>query len=342
MWNYELSPKQEKVMALSLVLFGLLIVFGVNGYIEVMSRVIGPYTMQQKVDEITAGNTNPLEKLHSIADWTKENLKYDVKNVKYYPRWPFLFFRKSHPSAEWIYFARVGGCEEYAILFQGLAEKAGIETRIVYNSGEDHTWDEVNINGSWWHFESMRVKERRFNDPGSYERPKNMTGSGKQISHVYYLENGKPISVTKRYTDIGRLQVTVTKNGIPVPDTGVRIESHFLKDHHIAYTEPMFAIDALTNDKGEASFELGTNNYTIFVKKGLFFGYKTIFDYELIEGSTPSVLIDLSSMVFVGSRVEIALYLGILILIIELVVLVRVVWKKRDIIQARFSGHTKK
>jgi len=313
LWNREMSEREAKTTFILIMVIAVSMIFGFNIYIELMSKTIGPQAIQNTVNAITDESNTDLEKLHICADWVNTEMTYNTEKWRTYPFWPLQYRRKSHPSPEFVFYSKTGGCEEHATLFKGLAEKTGIETRIVYNSGEDHTWTEVFVNGSWRHFDPMPSREKRFDDPGRYERPKEFGGAGKQISHVFYLVNDVPVSVTDHYTDTGILSVKVIKDGLPVEDAVVTIKSHFLMDHYSSYREPWFAMDKRTDREGFASFDLGMNNFTIEVRKGLLFGYKNDLEIEFFENQEIELSVELSDRQIILSRYELLMSFGMVL-----------------------------
>ncbi len=234
--------------------------------------------------EMSLNETDALVIMNKIADWLKLNVKWDTTQFRLFP----FYWRTENPLPTWVMSVRRGACEENAILFAELACNAGVNTRVVFNHGEDHVWNEVWINNSWKHFDATLSKENRFDNPGFYERSKAEGGWEKQLSYVYSInENGTISDVTKRYTETGNLIVKVERNGTPIENAKVIIKSGFLmEDRPRSYKEPQFAVEDYTDNNGSCSFNLGKNNYTIIAQVA---GKRAEIEVTLLENSSKTV-----------------------------------------------------
>jgi len=234
----------------------------------------GKQKIYDTMDEIQQKTTNILDVLHNIADWEKVNIKPTYSSVYYYPFFPYFVFRKTPPRAEYTILVRQGACEEHAVLFRALAEKSGVQCRVLHNKGEDHTWTEIYYNGGWVHFDPTLNRDYRFNNSIFYESSIDM-GWGKNISYVYYEDNnGSKIDITRKYTDVSTVKIKVTKNGVALKNAKIYVYSKYLMESERfgdIYKKPKLTAFNETDDHGSSSFDLGGNNYLIKVTSGTLF-----------------------------------------------------------------------
>ncbi len=248
------------------------------------------------VKEITANETNSVAILNKIANWLNNHITYDAHGFYFYPVPPLFLGRKVPADPAWTMTIRCGACEEEAVLCTEMVRSIGMQARVVYNPAEDHTWCEGLINGSWVHFDPGLSEDKRFNNPGFSECPK-PNGWCKELSYVYFMNaDGKQNDITKTYTDIGRLIVQVEKDGQPVKNARVKIESRFLMlNYPSSYSQPQFCLENRTDDKGQCIFDLGGNNYTVSAELGTILGYRNESIISLKENSKTSVTLTLSN-----------------------------------------------
>jgi len=241
-------------------------------WFEFNYKDMGNFKIRQIATMIASNESDTLSILHKFADWERSNISPTYQSFYWYPFFPFFVLRKSPPEAEFTVLVKRGACQECAMLFKAFCEEIGIESRVVYNSGEDHTWNEVYINDSWVHFDStLRNYSNRYNNPNFYEMPRSEGGWGKQISYVFYEDfEGNRHSVTKNYTNVGTLEIHVTKNNQHLKNIRVYIYSKFLveSERYPTYKNPQYSIDNVTDEQGSCVFELGENNYLIKIKYG--------------------------------------------------------------------------
>jgi len=230
---FPLDSKRRKLLLITISTLIVIIFIAPSVLVYIQSFFFGRQEIVSTVRMITKDGGNAKAILYGIADWQNKNMVYDSRSFYFYPVPPFVLFRIGDPDPAWIMTIKRGGCGEYAILFNEMANLAGIPSRVVYNLSEDHMWCEVLINGSW-----IPVDGYRFNDPRFYERPRSEGGWEKQLSYVYYLgPDGKQYDITKDYTDTGRLVVQVSKDGLLLEDAKlnppISITSIFLSDTNI-------------------------------------------------------------------------------------------------------------
>ncbi len=284
--------KQKQAIIVTIILIALTVTFFYGPFIGV--SIHSHFSARQEILDtaklISSEESDPQTIVNKIADWLNVNIEYDTSFYYFYPFPPFQLWRQTNPSAEWIMTIKRGGCEEFATLFSGLAGAAGIESRVVHNSAEDHVWSEILINGTWTHFDPGLPLDKRFNNPGVYERPKAEGGWEKQLSYVCFIdENGKQRDITSKYTDVGRLSVHVTKDGTPVENAKVTVKSRFLMENYPGYNQPRLALENFTDKSGLCTFDLGGNNYTVVAEIGQIVGFRDETIVNLKENDTTSV-----------------------------------------------------
>lgn len=265
------------------------LVFGPYLWNNVNSAFLSKQEILATSASICLNETDVIVKANKIADWLHSNVEWD--NVKF--RIVPFYWRKESPSPEWVMSVRRGACEENAVLFAELARSSDVESRLVYNLGEDHVWNEIWVNGSWVHFDATLSKEDRLANPGMYERSRDDGGWGKRLSYVYAVDlNGTRNTVTEKYTDTGNLIINVKKDGVPVENASVTIRSMFLMDvDPDSYEKPLFAVENYTAQAGNCSFHLGQNNYTVIAQVGDEKAEKIV---ALSEGTCLSISLNLA------------------------------------------------
>ena len=332
-----LKMDKTTIGVIILVLLVLIILVGPLLWIYVNSLFFGKQEILNVARSIATNRNDPIEILDAIADWEKENMVYDIRPVYFYPIPPFLIWRIPSPDPTWVMSIKRGGCEEFAILFAEIARSAGIQSRVVYNPGEDHTWCEVLINGTWVHFDPTLSKGKRFNNPRIYERPRNESGWGKQLSYVFSVDpsEGNKVDVTRRYTDTGKLIVEVKKDNLPVENARVIIKSRFLMETSPKYKQPLYCLEKMTNKSGICTFELGGNNYTVIAELGEIFGYKAEKLVHLEENSSVYVTINLEQF---SLLIPLEYILSIVLVFVAfLLLIINVILRVKDSIKRKLT-----
>jgi len=260
-------------------------------------------TGEEKINEILSqvNRTNDtFEKLKMIVEWEVKdftnayNRRPDFFLDPFY-RYPVYFdngvkVRVLAPvipelsnNPYWTAFFKVGACGELASLFNEVANRAGIKTRIVGTKGEDHSWVEVKINGEWIHadptlyFLSYRyhLNIKWINNPRFYDL------IWFNISKVFV--KGSREDVTRRYTDTGTVIVHLTK---PADRIVVKIIKNG-KEREVT------TIDV---NSSVINIELGGKTYNITAEKDLIPNFIVLKETKrvlVIEGSTTKI--DLST-----------------------------------------------
>jgi len=276
--------KKRTVLFVAILLVYSLLFFGSYLWNIIHSSFLSRQEIVATSSALSSNEIDTLTIMNKIADWLKRNVEWDATQFRVFP----FYWRKTTPSPEWVMSVRCGACEEHAILFAELARNTGIKTRIAFNPGEDHVWNEVWINGSWKHFDATLSEENRFDDPEFYERSEDEGGWEKQLSYVYSVnQNGTISDVTKRYTETGNLIAKVERNGTPIENAKVIIKSRFLmEDRTRNYKKPQFVAEDYTGNNGSCSFNLGKNNYTIIAQVA---GERAEIKVTLLENSSKTV-----------------------------------------------------
>lgn len=260
-------PKKKRIaLFIGIMLIYSSLFFGSYLWYNIHSAFLSKQEIVATSAALCLNETDALTIMNKIADWLKSNVKWDTTQYRFLP----FYWRKAHPPASWVMSVKRGACEENAILFAELARNAGIKSRVIYNPGEDHVWNEVWLNGSWRHFDATLPEEDRSDNPGFYERSRDEGGWGKQLSYVYSVDSdGTICDVTNTYTKTGNLVVNVERNGFPIENVEVNVQSTFLMETRPeSYRQSRLAVDGYTNDNGSCSFNLGENNYTIIAQLG--------------------------------------------------------------------------
>lgn len=217
--------------------------------------------------EITKNATTDFQKAEMIYDWMvlPENMRnsYGVPILIVYPLSitltkdvPFVtpcvrIF--DHTNPEWIANSRCGSCLEYSLLYQLLAENSNLTVRSVHNPGEDHSFDEVYINGDWI---VVDPSMNRFNSSRDfYEKDR-----GLDISYVFAeYPNGTKEDITYLYSSLCDLSVhTIDINGNNLSKSIVR----FLSNNYRSSSDT--GLICTTSDDGVCNVSIGCGRYTLF------------------------------------------------------------------------------
>ena len=110
--------KKENIFIFFLFIFLVgIISFGPFIGVSIYSKIYGEKQLLNKAISL-ASNERDFERiLHKMADWVNENMNYDTSISYNYPCFPFIMWRNTRPSPEWVMTVKRGGCEEYATLF---------------------------------------------------------------------------------------------------------------------------------------------------------------------------------------------------------------------------------
>jgi len=197
----------------------------------------------------------------ALVRWQYSNYK-GVYTYNQFPFIPFIRFKgfdfkicqrtDKDKDPSWVFFSKCGACGESAMLYGELVRAIGLKARVIKNPGEDHSWNEVLINNSWV---VMDASWNATNVPRSYY------GQAKNLSYVFYEENGEKIDITKEYTN--KTGVLIIKLPEKYNNPNVQIISHFLSPPR----DSEYKCNWINNT---CKAELGINNYTLIVSAGKF------------------------------------------------------------------------
>lgn len=128
---------------------------GVDGYAEIALGIsyVATYEEEQQVDQrvdeilatIVDSGMDVEAKEKAIHDWIVANVEYDLSLVEY--------------SAYGALFLGRTVCQGYSLLLHKMLEEVGISSRIVHSEEMSHSWNMVNLCGTWYHVDAT------WNDP---------------------------------------------------------------------------------------------------------------------------------------------------------------------------------
>jgi transglutaminase-like putative cysteine protease len=205
----------------------------------------------EKASELAAGETDYYEVVFKMADWTKENIKYDLSTLNI----------KASQKASWVLARKDGVCDEITTLFIALLRSVGIPSRFVsgiaytespkfpQNWGA-HGWAEVYFPGTGWVPFDVTYGQYGYVDP----------------THIKLKHAFDSSSADTRYEWLGR-EVNVAANPIVV--------SAELVDHEGPYPDSMsISLNMLQDTVGIGSYNLVEvtvkNNRNSYVSTFLF------------------------------------------------------------------------
>jgi hypothetical protein len=219
---------------------------------------------------VAAGSADGLEASQAVVLWESLNLR-NIFNTSAFCYRPDT---AQHPL--WSFISRCGACDEYSTLFSRMMGCLGIESRMARDPAENHNWAEVLVGGEWLVVDP--VANLVGIDAGAYENE-----LGSNISYVVgRYNNGTEVDLTLRYTNTGRLVISITDYDAAA-SYGI-----FISAIHGADERPTNAKCEI-NSSGSCSVALGGNSYAVGAVK---YGILPLFDerrVELKEGETAIV-----------------------------------------------------
>jgi hypothetical protein len=240
------------------------------------------------VSELIKGAKTDEEKVQAILEWFNSSNNYifndyhlwrkGVYGIKIWPRGQFKIYLGepyfgvrtfSDDDSLWILTSRYGHCGEYGLIFRDMANAAGLTVTKVTCSGEDHDWNEVQINNNWIVIDATRVgsaPDNGYNVSYDFMEKKVAGDRGTINGNVSYIEaeypNGTKLDVTSKYTDMVNVTIFIyDENRKPVQDATITIYSNNRYD--FINTEKRGII---TNESGQCTFSIGSGEYTIQAK----------------------------------------------------------------------------
>ncbi len=118
-----------------------------NIYISYLVEPSGDAEINKIATNISMLNNSENEKIKLILDWEVKTRNfsdtYGERNIK------TVTVRYFGDNPQIISYYMSGGCQELAVLFNEVANRVGIDSRVVGTGTEDHAWDEVKIDNQW-------------------------------------------------------------------------------------------------------------------------------------------------------------------------------------------------
>jgi hypothetical protein len=251
---------------------------------------------EAQIDEIVTQvsmEKDTFKKIETIVSWEAKNFTYVYDRtpdflLRGYPIYfnsgikvramlPLIPELSNNP--QWIAYFKVGGCGELAYLFDEVARRSGIESRIVGTRGEDHLWNEAKIDEQWItidptiyfnNYYSNRT-DIWFNNSKFYEQ------NWFNLSKVLVINTNE--DVTRKYTDTGILKVFFAE-----PSDRVIVKA--TKNGKLLY------VWAAELNSSKLEIELGGKNYTVIAEKNIIpylISLKETKELEMIEGNNVTI-----------------------------------------------------
>lgn len=258
-----------------------------NGYFEEMAESI----FENKTDDIS--------KVKAVLMWNKrELLPHNTYKNSYRILYTNIFLVKTFPpilclrplgneNGKWPLISRYGACGENSLAFMEFIKTQNIPVRRIHIAAEDHSFNEVYINGSWITVDPT-LTWRNIEDgydvfPRYYEKEWNW-----KVSYVFSeYPNGTFEDVTSKYTNTSTVTVKVfDMKRNPVENVSIYVFSNN------KYTHKSTNLVTTTDLYGISTFTLGDGNYTIELNKDSLFGTK---NFELEEGAKKELNVTIKS-----------------------------------------------
>lgn len=231
-----LSEKSRKIIKIGFLIL-LVIAFIPEVYLVPYYFVVIKPSAETEINQIldkvhTVNSTD--EKVTLISDWQEQNYTniYGIEpnaslDIIWYPflktgRYPIYYNGANGQSIKirailspfsndpfWITYYHSGACGELASLFDYVANKSSVESRIVHTKGEDHAWVEVKTNDTWYYFDPTLVeiyqREDKYRDKW-FSTPDNFEAAWTwNVSRVNVLSTDEDI--TTNYTQTANVSV---------------------------------------------------------------------------------------------------------------------------------------
>lgn len=147
-----------------------------------------------KASELAAGETDYYSVVFRIADWTKENVDYDLSTLN----------QKTSQKASWVLARKDGVCDEITSLFIALLRAVGIPAKFVsgiaYTESPEfprnwgaHGWAEVYFPGVGWVPYDVTYGQYGFTDPTHVKLKESFDAGESDVSYEW-LGSGVEIS----------------------------------------------------------------------------------------------------------------------------------------------------
>jgi hypothetical protein len=228
---------------------------------------------EAEINKITTNismlNTSEKDKIKSILDW--EIITRNFSDTYGKPDSKTDDLRSYGDNPQVISYYMRGHCYELAVLFNEVANRIGLDSRVVTTSTEDHVWDEVKINNQWIPVDptiyyndvqpNSTFNHSWFNNTRAYNRYGHDAVGWFNLSRVYVMDTGEDI--TNKYTDTGTLRIIFKPSDRIIVRTtkgdGV-FNDTFLRD--------VFSY-AINSKSSKLELNLGEKNYTVVAEKDI-------------------------------------------------------------------------
>ncbi len=197
------------------------IIFPYNGFSDDVERYLEPGkiidsddpAIIEKASELAAGGTDYYAVVFKLADWTKENVYYDLSTLN----------QKTSQKASWVLARKDGVCDEITTLFIALLRAVGIPAKfisgIAYTESPKfpqnwgaHGWAEVYFPGVGWVPFDVTYGEYGFADPTHVTLKESFDSGDSDVSYEWL---GKGVEVVANPISVSADLVTHTGT---VPD----------------------------------------------------------------------------------------------------------------------------
>jgi len=135
-----------------------------------------------------------------------------------------LFLNTSDADAQWmgfgyesndyqpmVVFAKgYGSCGEYSLLTAAIARTILLPTRIIVNTGEDHQWVEIYLDGKWHHWDTTMGYPQGWDNASTYDR------GGNTIGMTNAWQGNDVVSPSPIYTDTSQVTIQIRDSAGPV------------------------------------------------------------------------------------------------------------------------------
>lgn len=228
----------------------------------------GEERVESVVHDLDIRNQSPNDAALTVMNWEQENFaspyfryssdsylnKIGVYQIngeyRFFPSWMQM-------TPSWAMREGLANCGEYAMVFAELMNEAGFEAEVISAPGNDHAWAAYRVDGNWIAIDPSANRVR-----GNREE----FGARKHFARVVRKdpETGEKIDITRRYVDVGSLEVNVTYNNRPVRGADILVESSYLaRNSGGMYDEPLTVENHQTDATGGWRTNLGPGNYTL-------------------------------------------------------------------------------
>jgi len=267
-------------------------------YIEETEHINFNEKIKDKAKEITQGETDLYFITYKLAEWVKENVKYDLNTLT----------AKADKSSTWVFENRNGVCDELTNLFISFLRTLGIPARfvsgVVYTNVEDnwgnHGWAEVYFPDYGWVPFDVTFGQYGWLD-ASHIKLKDSLDSGEPSIKYSWKSSGADI--TAEEVDIKTVLIEKGKKSKPRVSLDVKIlkdevgfGSYSLAEVNVKNPHPYYVSTVLYLTK--ASLLIGDNTKRILLKpneeKKIFWIIGSPINLE--EGYTYKSLIEVKSI----------------------------------------------